>query len=226
MTTRRSRPEASRSRMSPWRAAIGAAALLALAACSSEESTSAADSVPPEGSEVAVFAGGCFWCMEPPFDKLEGVFTTTSGYTGGDTVDPSYEEVTAGHSGHAEAVQVIYDPAKVTYEELLHVFWRNIDPLDANGQFCDRGSSYRPAIFVLDEDQRQAAESSKAALAESGRFGRPIASEIVEAGPFYPAEDYHQNYAKRNGFSYSLYRAGCGRDQRLNELWGEESGGH
>ncbi|MGI9416203.1 MAG: peptide-methionine (S)-S-oxide reductase MsrA [Geminicoccaceae bacterium] len=208
------------------RRTITVAALLALAACSQsvpaeEQSTN----VSAAGGAVAIFAGGCFWCMEPPFDKLDGVIDTTSGYTGGTTVDPTYKEVTAGGTGHTEAVQVTYDPSEVTYQKLLDVFWRNVDPLDADGQFCDRGDSYRTGIFVDSEEQRQLAEQSKQALSKSERFDEPIVSEIVEAGPFYPAEDYHQDYADKNPLRYLLYRTGCGRDKRLVELWGEEAGG-
>jgi peptide-methionine (S)-S-oxide reductase len=160
--------------------------------------------------------------MEPPYDKLDGVLATTSGYAGGDKVDPTYEEVSAGGTGHAEVVQVTYDPAKVSYEQLLEVFWRNVDPLDAGGQFCDRGDQYRTAIFVHDEEQRQLAEASKQALVDSGRFEQPIVTEIVAAGPFYPAEDYHQDYYEKNPLRYKLYRWNCGRDQRLTEVWGEQ----
>jgi peptide-methionine (S)-S-oxide reductase len=209
-----------------WRTIV-AAALLALAACSpSDHAGEKTANASAAGSAVAIFAGGCFWCMEPPFDKLDGVIATTSGYSGGTTVDPTYKKVTAGGTGHAEAVQVTYDPSKVTYEQLLDVFWRNVDPLDADGQFCDRGSSYRTAIFVGSDEQRQLAEQSKQALSESERFDEPIVSEIVAAGPFYPAEDYHQNYAQKNPLRYFLYRTGCGRDERLAEVWGEEAGGH
>jgi peptide-methionine (S)-S-oxide reductase len=177
--------------------------------------------MPEDGHAVATFAGGCFWCMEPPFDELDGVLSTISGYTGGSTVDPTYQEVSAGGTGHAEVVQVTYDPAKVTYEQLLDVFWPNIDPLDAGGQFCDRGDSYRTGIFVHGEEQRRLAEESKQALTDSRRFAQPIVTEIVDAGPFYPAEDYHQDYYQTNPVRYKFYRWNCGRDQRLTELWGD-----
>jgi peptide-methionine (S)-S-oxide reductase len=173
------------------------------------------------GRAVATFAGGCFWCMEPPFDELEGVIATTSGYAGGTLADPTYREVSDGGTGHAEVVQITYDPSEVTYDQLLEVFWRNVDPLDAAGQFCDRGDQYRPAIFVHDEAQRRQAERSKQELADSGRFDQPIVTEIVDAGPFYPAEDYHQNYYEKNAIRYKFYRWNCGRDARLAELWGE-----
>ena len=166
----------------------------------------------------ATFAGGCFWCMEPPYDELEGVISTISGYIGGTKKNPTYEEVVSGATGHAEAVQVTYDPAKISYEKLLEVFWRNIDPLTANAQFCDSGSQYRSAIFYHDGAQKTLAEASKKSL--QGRFDRPIVTEIVRAAEFYPAEDYHQDYYKKNPIRYKVYRYGCGRDQRLREIWG------
>lgn len=174
----------------------------------------------------ATFAGGCFWCMEYPFDKIDGVNQTTSGYIGGNMDNPTYEEVTSGTTGHAEAVEVIYDPKKVTYEELLHVFWRNVDPTVKNRQFCDIGSQYRTAIFYHNEAQEKAAEASRDKLNQSGRFTEPIATEIVAATTFYPAEDYHQDYYRKNPLRYQLYRAGCGRDGRLKELWDEDADLH
>jgi peptide-methionine (S)-S-oxide reductase len=170
---------------------------------------------------VAIFAGGCFWCMEPPFDKLDGVLATTSGYIGGTKADPTYEQVTSGRTGHYEALQVEYDPARVSYEKLLEVFWRNIDPLDASGQFCDKGPQYRSAIFALDADQRAAADASKAALEKSGKLPGRIVTEILPAAKFYPAEDYHQDYYRKNPASYTYYRWNCGRDRRLERLWGK-----
>jgi len=169
----------------------------------------------------ATFAGGCFWCMEPPFDELEGVISTTSGYMGGHTKNPTYEEVSAGGTGHAEVVEIVYDPEKISYAELLDVFWPNIDPLTPNRQFCDAGSQYRSAIFYHDEDQNRLAEQSKAALEQSKRFQKPIVTEINPAGEFYRAEDYHQDYYRKNPLRYKFYRYSCGRDQRLAELWGE-----
>ena len=169
----------------------------------------------------ATFAGGCFWCMEPPYDELEGVISTISGYTGGTKKNPTYEEVSAGTTGHAEAVQITYDPTKIRYEKLLDVFWRNIDPLTANAQFCDSGSQYRSAIFYHDETQKNLAEASKKRL--QSRFKQPIVTEIVRATEFYPAEDYHQDYYKKNPVRYKIYRYGCGRDQRLQTLWGSEN---
>lgn len=174
---------------------------------------------------VATFAGGCFWCMEPPYDELEGVTSTVSGYMGGHVDNPSYKQVTSGRTGHAEVVQVTFDPDVVSYETLLEVFWRNIDPFDAGGQFCDRGSSYRSEIFYHSDAQKRAAESSKAELADSPRFDRPIVTEVTEAGEFYPAEDYHQNYYEKNPLRYKYYRWGCGRDDRLEAIWGEQAGG-
>lgn len=173
---------------------------------------------------VATFAGGCFWCMEGPFEGLPGVATVTSGYTGGHKKNPIYEEVSNGTTGHAEAVQVVYDPAKVSYAQLLEVFWHNIDPLTPNAQFCDHGSQYRSAIFVHDEAQRQAAEASKSRIEGSGRFKEKIVTEISPAGVFYPAEEYHQDFYKKNPIRYTTYRAGCGRDRRLKALWGESGG--
>lgn len=175
---------------------------------------------------TATFAGGCFWCMEPPYDKLDGVVSTTSGYTGGQKKNPTYHEVAEGTTGHAEAVQVAYDPTKVSYEKLLEVFWHNIDPFTANAQFCDHGSQYRSAIFYHNEEQKRLAEASKAALEKSGRFSKPIVTEIVPAGEFYVAEDYHQDYYINNPTRYKYYRYRCGRDAVLEEIWGkaQESG--
>ena len=174
----------------------------------------------PPGAAVATFAGGCFWCMEQPFDKLDGVLATTSGYVGGMKQKPTYEEVSSGSTGHAEAVQVLYDPKKVTYDKLLDVFWHNVDPTVTDRQFCDVGTQYRTAIFVHDDAQRAAAEASKAALEKSKPFKEPVVTPIVMAGPFYPAEEYHQDFYKKNPIRYKLYRSGCGRDRRLAEVWG------
>jgi len=199
---------------------LGAAAI-ALGAPLLGAQQSGTTAQPANGPATAIFAGGCFWCMEPPFDKLEGVVSTISGYTGGSKADPTYREVSSGGTGHAEVVQVAYDPAKVSYEELLEVFWRNVDPLDPGGQFCDRGSQYRTGIFAETEEQRRLAEASKQALEDSGRFEQPIVTEIVDASTFYPAEDYHQDYYEKNPVRYKFYRWNCGRDQRLAEVWGE-----
>lgn len=173
-------------------------------------------------TSTATFAGGCFWCMEAPFDVLDGVVSTTSGYTGGHVANPSYEQVSAGGTGHAEAVEVVYDPNVIDYRTLLDVFWRNVDPYDAAGQFCDRGSQYRSAIFVHDEKQRRLAEESLAALQRAGRIDGAVATEITAAGPFYPAEEYHQNYYEKNPIRYNFYRFTCGRDGRLDEVWGDD----
>ena len=178
----------------------------------------ASQSTGPTETAKATFAGGCFWCMEPPFDKLDGVISTISGYAGGKKKNPTYEEVSAGNTGHAEVVQITYDPKKITYEKLLEVFWRNVDPLTPNRQFCDIGSQYRTAIFYHDETQKRLAEESKKAL--SKRFKEPIVTEIVAASEFYPAEDYHQDYYTKNPLRYKYYRYSCGRDQRLEALWG------
>lgn len=169
---------------------------------------------------TAIFAGGCFWCMEPPYDELDGVISTTSGYTDGQTPNPSYEAVSSGGTGHTEAVKVVYDPKRVSYEKLIEMFWRNVDPTDALGQFCDRGSQYRTGVYYTDDEQRRIAEQSKAALMEKRPFKAPIVTPIVAASAFYPAEEYHQDYYRKNPIRYKYYRNGCGRDRRLNQLWG------
>jgi len=175
---------------------------------------------PKQNLETAIFAGGCFWCMEPPFEKLDGVISVTSGYTGGLKKNPTYEEVSAGKTGHAESIEVLYDPAKISYAKLLEVFWQNIDPLAANRQFCDVGSQYRSGIFYKDESQKKLAEESKRKLEENAKFKGKIATEITQASTFYPAEEYHQDFYKKNPIRYKSYRWGCGRDRRLEELWG------
>jgi peptide-methionine (S)-S-oxide reductase len=168
----------------------------------------------------ATFAGGCFWCMEPPFDALDGVVSTTSGYIGGPEKNPTYDQVSSGATGHAEAVEVVYDRTKVSYEKLLDVYWRNVDPTARDRQFCDVGRQYRTAIFVHDDAQKRAAEASKRALEASGALnGAEIVTEIAPAGTFWPAEDSHQDYYVRNPLRYKYYRWGCGRDARLAELW-------
>jgi peptide-methionine (S)-S-oxide reductase len=192
----------------------------ALLAATASAQTPAARTAPPPASAVATFAGGCFWCMEPPFDKLDGVLATTSGYMGGKTRHPTYAEVSAGVTGHAEVVQVRYDPSRVSYERLLEVFWRNIDPTVGDRQFCDVGSQYRGAIFVHDEAQRRAAEASRAALEKAKPFKDPIVTPVLAAGEFWAAEDYHQDYYVKNPIRYAYYRNGCGRDRRLADLWG------
>jgi peptide-methionine (S)-S-oxide reductase len=222
------RPESRRGRRAGW-ALPCLAVLVAAAGCApsagGEAAAAPAAAAPAaqEGLATALFAGGCFWCMEAAFDELPGVVSATSGYTGGHLANPSYEQVSAGGTGHAESVEVVYDPAKVSYEHLLYVFWRNVDPLTAGAQFCDHGNQYRSEIFYLDGEQQRLAEASKEALA--GRFDRPIVTEIVAATTFYPAEEYHQDYYRKNPVRYRIYRTGCGRDRRLRELWGDEAGG-
>lgn len=174
---------------------------------------------------VATFAGGCFWCMEPPYDKLDGVLSTTSGYMGGFKRHPTYEEVSRGVTGHTEVVQVAYDPTRVSYEKLLDVFWKNIDPTVKDRQFCDSGTQYRTAIFVHSDEQKKAAEASKAALEKSKPFREPIVTPVAPAGEFWPAEEYHQDYYLKNPLRYAYYRNGCGRDARLAQLWGAAAGG-
>lgn len=209
-------------RVTRMAATIGSLLILtALSACANPEAAPKVEAPSAATqSAVAIFAGGCFWCMEPPFDKLPGVSSTISGYIGGSVANPTYEQVSDGRTGHAEVVQVKYDPTQVSYETLLDVFWRNIDPLAVNRQFCDIGDQYRSAIFSLDADQHRLAEASKRALQDSKKFAQPIATQIVAATTFYPAEDYHQNYYTRNPIRYKYYRNGCGRDRRLEELWG------
>ena len=195
------------------------APLIALAAAS----TLAAPTTKPEDPKTAIatFAGGCFWCMEPPFDKLDGVVSTTSGYIGGHQVNPTYEQVSAGGTGHAEAVQVVYDPAKVSYAKLLTIFWHNVDPTTADRQFCDQGNQYRTGIFYHNDEQKQLAEESQRALVTAKVLKEKIVTEIVQAEEFYPAEEYHQDYYMKNPLRYKYYRYSCGRDQRLEQLWGQ-----
>jgi peptide-methionine (S)-S-oxide reductase len=195
------------------RLAIGATLLLAAVWATPATRADAAETA------VATFAAGCFWCTEADFEKVPGVIGAVSGYTGGDKPNPTYKQVSAGGTGHTEAVQVRYDPAKVTYAQLLDVFWRNVDPLDAGGQFCDRGDQYRSGIFYHSNEEKQLAWQSKAALEQSHRFKQPIVTRIEPAGAFYPAEDYHQDYYNKNSVRYKYYRWNCGRDQRLAELW-------
>jgi peptide-methionine (S)-S-oxide reductase len=194
---------------------------LSLVSAQTEKTPPASDS---KLLEKATFAGGCFWCMEPPFDELRGVSSTTSGYIGGHKPNPTYEEVSAGKTGHTEAVQVVYDPAQVSFAELLEVFWRNIDPTTPNRQFCDVGSQYRTGIFYYNDEQKRLAEASKQALEQSARLPQPIVTEIVPATEFYPAEEYHQDYYKKNPLRYKFYRYNCGRDQVLEKLWGKGKG--
>jgi peptide-methionine (S)-S-oxide reductase len=204
------------SRFAPAARALALAAALAAPGAAGAQGAPAA---PPVAK--ATFAGGCFWCMEPPYDKLPGVTSTTSGYMGGAKRNPTYEEVSTGRTGHTEVVQVVYDPAKVSYEKLLEVFWRNIDPTVRDRQFCDVGSQYRTAIFYHTEEQRRLAEASKAAVEKSKPFKEPIVTPIATASDFWPAEEYHQDFYKKNPARYKYYRTGCGRDARLMQLWGK-----
>ena len=181
----------------------------------------AANAKPASGHALATFAGGCFWCMQPPFEHLDGVLATTVGFTGGHTHNPTYEEVSNGGTGHAESIQIEYDPAKISYNQLLDVFWHNVDPLTPNAQFCDHGDQYRTAIFYHDETQRRLAAESKQRLEQSKRFDRPIVTQIVAATEFTPAEEHHQMYHEKNPVRYKYYRWNCGRDQRLKEVWGD-----
>lgn len=178
---------------------------------------------PPPGMQTAAFAGGCFWCMVHPFQELKGVSLVVSGYTGGHVVNPTYQQVSGGGTGHRESVQVTYDPKLVSYDTLLQVYWRNVDPFDSGGEFCDRGGQYTTAIYAADDAQRTAAEASEKAVGD--RFGKKIATVIEPAAPFYRAEDYHQDYYKKNPLHYKFYRYSCGRDARLDEVWGKEARG-
>ena len=172
------------------------------------------------GEAVAIFAGGCFWCLEPPFDKIDGVLSTISGYTDGHKENPGYKEVSSGTTGHTEAMQITFDPTKVSYEKLLEVFWRNIDPVTPNRQFCDGGTQYRSGIYFINAEQQALAMQSKEEIEKSGVLKKPIVTEIKPASKFYPAEEYHQDYYLKNPVRYKFYRYNCGRDQRLEEIWG------
>ena len=198
---------------------LALAALLALAPAGRAAAQGAAPG-PARGPATAVFAAGCFWCAEADFEKVPGVLDAVSGYTGGRVVDPTYEQVSGGGTGHLEVVQVRYDPRRVSYAQLLAVFWRNVDPFDAAGQFCDKGEQYTAAIYVQDAEQRRLAEASLRALAPRG--GGPVATRILDAAPFYRAEEYHQAYYTKNPLRYKFYRSRCGRDDRLAEVWGEK----
>ena len=198
------------------------ALLAAMAVAGSAVATTQAPALEP-GQEAAVFAGGCFWCVESDFDGVPGVLKTISGYTGGTLDNPTYKDVTAGGTGHREAVLIVYDPKQVSYERLLHVFWRSVDPTDGGGQFCDRGESYRTAIFTRDGAQAELAKKSKAAVESSGVLPGPVATTIEPLGAFYPAETYHQDFYKKSPVRYRVYRFSCGRDRRIEELWGEQA---
>jgi peptide-methionine (S)-S-oxide reductase len=175
---------------------------------------------PTQKLTKATFAGGCFWCMEAPFEALDGVVSVTSGYTGGTKENPTYEAVSSGTTGHAESVQILYDPVRISYDKLLDVYWHNVDPTDRAGQFCDHGTQYRPAIFFHDDDQKRLAEASRAALEKTKPFPGEIVVAIVPASVFWPAEEYHQKYHSKNPIRYKYYRSRCGRDARLAQLWG------
>ncbi|MCC6535285.1 MAG: peptide-methionine (S)-S-oxide reductase MsrA [Burkholderiales bacterium] len=203
---------------------IALRSLIVIAVWALSVTTVLAQPKPAARTEVATFAGGCFWCMEPPYDVLPGVISTTSGYIGGQKKNPTYEEVSAGTTGHTEAVQVVYDPSKISYPRLLEVFWRNIDPTTPNAQFCDHGSQYRSGIFFHNDEQRRLAQASRAEIDRTKSFKAPIVTEITPASTFYPAEDYHQDYYKKNPLRYKFYRANCGRDARLEQLWGKRGG--
>ncbi|MEM9816275.1 MAG: peptide-methionine (S)-S-oxide reductase MsrA [Cyanobacteria bacterium P01_D01_bin.6] len=205
-----------------WSLALSFAAPACAVEQTAVEPASTEGAIALKDTTTAIFAGGCFWCMEKPFDELPGVLDTTSGYTGGTVENPTYMQVSNGGTGHVEAVQVTYEPSQVSYDELLDVFWRNVDPVDNRGQFCDKGSQYRSAIFHQNEQQATAAEASKQLLQDAGKFKQKIATVILPASEFYPAEDYHQNYYKTHSVRYKVYRYACGRDQRLTEIWGEE----
>ena len=200
-----------------WTGLLGAA-VLAAALGTMRPGLAQDTSAEKPGLATAVFAGGCFWCMEPPFDKLDGVVSTVSGYTGGSVVNPTYQQVSGGRTGHIEALQVQYDPKKVTYERLLEVFWRQVDPFDAGGQFCDRGQQYGTAIFAQNDEERRLAERSKQEVTK--QLGKAVVTPVVPAATFYPAEDYHQDYYKKNPVRYNYYRYSCGRDKRLEQVWG------
>lgn len=214
---------------STWRRRLLASSILALGGLLAACEPTAAQAPQPQATQqtvanpgVAIFAGGCFWCTESDFDKMPGVIETTSGYIGGHVENPTYEQVSAGNSGHIEAVRVRFDPSKTSYAQLVEAFWPTIDPVTANAQFCDRGPQYRSAIFYSNAEEQQLAEASKTALDKSGRLPAPVVTEILAASTFYPAEDYHQDYYQRNPLRYNYYRNGCGRDQRLEQLWGKK----
>ncbi len=210
-----------------WGAAAGLSLLAGLSlvgrtagAQAPSSPTAATPAAPGAKTETATFAGGCFWCVEADFDKVPGVISTTSGYTGGKVANPTYEQVSADRTGHAEAVQIVFDPARVSYEQLVEKFWRTIDPTVRDRQFCDAGTPYRTAIFANSDAQLAAARASLAALEKSKPFKEPIVTPVERAGAFYPAEEYHQDYYKKNPVRYSYYRTSCGRDARLKQLWG------
>lgn len=212
------------------RSALSAAALVALALAVMAEPKPAAETAPSPAATgtlaIATFASGCYWCTESDFDKVDGVVETISGFMGGHTKNPTYEQVGTGDTGHVEVVQLTYDTAKVSYEKLVEYYWRHTDVVDGGGQFCDRGSSYRPVIFAHTPEQKEFAEASKAALDKSGRFDKPVAVSIETASDFTAGPGYHQNYYQTHAVKYNFYRTGCGRDARLKQLWGSEAASH
>ena len=195
--------------------------MVGLAICATFVAWSSSSALSASTSAKAYFAGGCFWCMEEAFEQVEGVLSVASGYMGGTVVNPTYEQVSAGRTGHAEAVEVIYDPTKVSYQQLLEAFWKNVDPLTPNAQFCDHGSQYRSAVFYATEEEQRLAEASKTAIEQAKKFPAPIVTELVPATSFYQAEDYHQDYYKKNPLRYKYYKYSCGRAKRLEALWGK-----
>jgi peptide-methionine (S)-S-oxide reductase len=212
-------------RLQSYVGALGLALLMAtVSACAGPANDAPAPAQASANTAVAIFAGGCFWCMEPPFDKVNGVISTTSGYTGGKLPNPTYEQVSGGSTGHAESLKVVFDPTRVSYRQLLDVYWHNVDPFVIDQQFCDHGDQYRTAIFTTGPEQLRLAEESKRELEASGKFSQAIVTQIVPASTFYPAEDYHQDYYLKNPVRYKFYRYNCGRDARLEQIWG--SSGH
>lgn len=206
----------------PSVAGLAAASLAFISSAGAQDASPIATTAPLES---AIFAGGCFWCVESDFDKVEGVVETISGYTGGNKANPTYKQVTFGDTGHYEAVKVTYDPAKVSYEDLVSYFFRHVDPTDAEGQFCDKGDSYRTAIFTGSIEELAVAKAEKLEIEESGQLGAPVVTVIEAASEFYPAEDYHQDYYTKNPIKYRYYRSACGRDKRLEQLWGKSAEG-
>jgi len=214
-------------RLGPWLLAALAAALPSFAASAPAPSArTAAPPAAPARTEKATFAAGCFWCAEAAFEGKPGVISVVSGYSGGEERDPTYEQVSAGRTGHYESVQVTFDPAKIGYERILDIFWRNVDPTQGDGQFCDRGGQYRSAIFVMSATQRRIAEESRRRLVAKKRWKAPVVTPVLEFRSFWPAEAYHQDYHRKNPVEYRTYRLGCGRDRRLRELWGEGAPPH
>jgi peptide-methionine (S)-S-oxide reductase len=212
-------------RLQSYVGALGLVLLMAtMSACAGPANDAPAPAAASANTEVAIFAGGCFWCMEPPFDKVNGVISTTSGYTGGKLPNPTYEQVSGGSTGHAESLKVVFDPTRVSYKQLLDVYWHNVDPFVIDQQFCDHGDQYRTAIFTTGPEQLRLAEESKRELEASGKFSQAIVTQIVPASTFYPAEEYHQDYYMKNPVRYKFYRYNCGRDARLEQIWG--SSGH